>query len=84
MLPVDESVNVTFNGAAPDVGVPENAATGATGAALTVMYPGWIFVLDPPGPLTVNWISYNPEPVNVNAFVPSGVNGVQVDAEVSL
>jgi hypothetical protein len=84
MLPVDESVNVTFNGAVPDVGVPENAATGATGAALTVMYPGWIFVLDPPGPLTVNWISYNPEPVNVNAFVPSGVNGVQVDAEVSL
>jgi hypothetical protein len=51
---------------------------------LTVMYPGWIFVLDPPGPLTVNWISYIPALVNVNAFVPSGVNGVQVDAEVSL
>ena len=83
MLPVDESVNVTFNGAVPDVGVPENAATGG-GVGLTVMYPGWIFVLDPPGPLTVNWISYNPEPVKVNAFVPSGVNGVQVDAEVSL
>ena len=73
-----------MSGAVPDVGVPENAATGATGAALTVMYPGWIFVLDPPGPLTVNCMSYNPEPVNVNAFVPSGVNGVQVDAEVSL
>jgi hypothetical protein len=29
MLPVDESVNVTFNGAVPDRGVPENAATGA-------------------------------------------------------
>ena len=64
------------------MGIPENAATG--GGVVTVMYPGWIFVLDPPGPLTVNWISYIPALVNVNAFVPSGVNGVQVDAEVSL
>jgi len=70
------------SGAVPDVGVPENAATG--GGVVTAMYPGWIFVLDPPGPLTVNCMSYNPELVNVNAFVPSGVNGVQVDAEVSL
>ena len=36
MLPVDESVNVTFNGAAPDVGVPENAATGAVVPEFTV------------------------------------------------
>jgi hypothetical protein len=28
-LPVDASVNATFNGAVPEVGVPLNAATGA-------------------------------------------------------
>ena len=34
---VDVSVNVTVNGAVPDVGVPVKPATGATPPELTVM-----------------------------------------------
>ena len=34
---VDESVNVTVNGAVPEVGVPENPATGVIVAAVTLI-----------------------------------------------
>ena len=34
---VDESVNVTVNGAVPEVGVPENPATGVIVAAATLI-----------------------------------------------
>jgi hypothetical protein len=44
---VDVSVNWTVNGATPPVGVAENSATGATAAAVTVMYPVFAVVLDP-------------------------------------
>ena len=37
IFPEDWSVNWTVRGAAPDVGVPVNAATGATGPVVTVM-----------------------------------------------
>ena len=34
---VDESVNVTVNGAVPEVGVPENPATGVIVAVVTLI-----------------------------------------------
>ena len=37
IFPEDWSVNWTFRGAVPEVGVPVNAATGATGPVVTVM-----------------------------------------------
>ena len=37
ITPVDASVNWTDNGAVPEVGVPENPATGALFTAATVM-----------------------------------------------
>jgi hypothetical protein len=37
IFPVDVSVNVTFNGRAPVVGLPVNAATGGCGAAETIV-----------------------------------------------
>ena len=55
--PVDVSVNVTVNGAVPLVGAALNAATG--GGTLfvfpTVIRLTCTFVLEPPGPLTINW-----------------------------
>jgi len=36
-----------MSGTVPDTGVPENAATGTTGAVLTVMYPDFVRVLLP-------------------------------------
>ncbi len=61
MLPVDVSVNVTVNGAVPLVGVAPNEATGAGAlfvfppVALTVIRLACTFVLEPPGPFTINW-----------------------------
>jgi len=50
--PDDVSENATFNGANPDVGEPENAATGAGG--WTVTYPGCVDVVVPVAFDTVN------------------------------
>ena len=43
---VELSVNFTVNGAGPEVGMPENPAIG--GGTLTVIYPGMVFVFEPP------------------------------------
>ena len=44
---VEASVNVTASGVRPDVGTPENSATGATVAAVTVMKPVLVLVVLP-------------------------------------
>ena len=53
MLPDDESVKVTVNGLGPDVGVPENKATGAAGVDFsTTRITFWATMLSPL-PLTI-------------------------------
>jgi hypothetical protein len=51
---VDESAKVTVSGATPEVGVPVKLAAGATGAAVTVMYPAFVSVLLPPAFVAFN------------------------------
>jgi hypothetical protein len=42
------SLNCTFSGTVPVVGVPEKPATGAPAGAVTVMRPVFETVLEPP------------------------------------
>ena len=53
MLPVEESVKVTFRGAVPVVGDALKPATGAVGAGETTMRFVFVSESEPPGPVTV-------------------------------
>ena len=52
MFPVEVSVKETVNGLLPVVGVPLKFATGTD--SVTIMYPVFVSVSEPPGPVTVN------------------------------
>ena len=51
---VEASVKVTFSGAVPETGVPVKLATGAIGAAATVIYFVRVVVLPPAALVAVN------------------------------
>jgi len=51
ILPVEPSVKLTVNGLFPLVTLPLKLATG--GASVTIIYPVFVSVSEPPGPVTV-------------------------------
>ena len=51
ILPVEPSVKLTVNGRYPLVGIPLKLAVGGTSE--TVIYPVFVSVSVPPGPVTV-------------------------------